>query len=120
MFRFQLDMICTGAVTALARDPNIQAPSVVPIGARIVGKRSNVCRVAFQARWIYSTGELRCTVNVTWAVDPSVSVGPITHWKLKEPVSLPVEVGLASRSRSSDQIDPLSSQIGRASCRERV
>src|SRR5665213_1550672 len=105
MLHFQSNMIRAGAVTALARDANDQTLSVVPICARIVGKRSDECRVAFQTCRIYDAGKVCRPVHVAWAVDPSMSVGPITHWQLEESVSLPVQVGLTSYSGSGDKID---------------
>jgi len=38
-----------------------------------------------------------------------VSIAPITHRQLEEPVSLPVQVSLAAFSGSGDQIDALRS-----------
>ena len=109
MLCLQPDMVRSRAVTTLARDANNQALPVVSICTRIAGKRSNKCRVAFQASRIYDAGKVRCPVKVARAVDPPVSIRPITHWQFEEPVSLPVQVGLAPYSGSGHEVDALGS-----------
>src|ERR1700745_1447168 len=96
-------------MAALARNTGDQTIAVVSIRPRISGECSYIGCVAFKARRVYCARKVCGSVNVARAVDPSMSIAPITYWQLEEPVSLPVKVGLAPNSGTSDEIDALCS-----------
>lgn len=75
---FQSNVIRAGAMAALTGDARDQALPVVSIRARVRGKSTYICRVAFQACRIYGARKIGSPINVAWTVDPSMTVAPIT------------------------------------------
>src|SRR4051794_37473608 len=94
----ELNVMSAGPVTTFARYTRDQAFGVVAIRARVFGEGAYVCCMAFQTCRVDGAREVGCPIDITGAVDPTMSIAPVAHRQLEEPISLPVQIRLSSHS----------------------
>ena len=98
-------------VASLTRDAQNKTRFFIFVFSFLRWNRLKVRGVTLQAQRNDGPVEVRDTLSVSRAIDPSFQVRPVRHRQLKKLIAFPIQIRLTLMSRPGDDVDSLRSRL---------